>query len=60
MTMLRFSELRAAGIPWSRTHLARLEAEGRFPKRVHVGPGTVAWLKEEVDDFKRRAIAARG
>lgn len=42
----------------SLNHLARLEADGKFPRRVKLTDaenGRVAWLESEVDDW----IAAR-
>jgi prophage regulatory protein len=60
MTILRYRELAAAGIPWSRTHITALEAAGQFPKRVHIGPRTVGWLSDEIEQFKHRAAAKRG
>jgi prophage regulatory protein len=36
-----------------------LEAEGRFPQRVPLGPRTVAWVQDEVDQWVAGRIAAR-
>jgi prophage regulatory protein len=41
-------DLRALGIPYSFAHIARLEAAGRFPKRIRLGQCRVAWLYEDV------------
>lgn len=35
-------------VPYSRQHIARLEADGRFPKRVPLGQCRVGWVEEEV------------
>ena len=46
-------------IPYSRTHIYRLEANGSFPRRVQVGRKRVAWLESEIDDWiekRERAI----
>lgn len=32
----------------SSTTLWRWEKAGRFPKRVHIGPNTVAWLESDI------------
>jgi prophage regulatory protein len=56
---LRFSELAAAGIPFSRMHLDRIERAGEFPQRVTLGPGTVAWLRVEVEAWIEWRCAAR-
>ena len=38
-------ELRAVyGVPYSPQHIARLEAAGKFPKRIRLGQCRVAWL----------------
>jgi prophage regulatory protein len=36
-------------IPYGRQHVGRLEKADRFPKRIQVGPGRVAWWESEVD-----------
>lgn len=35
-------------VPYSRSHIRRLENAGRFPKRIRLGPGRVAWLLSEI------------
>ena len=44
---------------YSPAHIARLEAEGRFPKRVKLGPCRVGWIENEVLDWLHRRIDAR-
>lgn len=44
---------------YSPQHIARLEAAGKFPKRVHVGQCRVGWIEEEVLDWLRARIAER-
>jgi len=39
------------GIPYCFAHIARLEAAGRFPKRVQLGACRVAWFAEEVETW---------
>jgi prophage regulatory protein len=56
---LRFPELKEHGIPWSRMHVDRLEKAGRFPRRVHLSPRTVVWLKREIDAFIASKLANR-
>jgi prophage regulatory protein len=50
--LVRYGQL---PVKFSRTHLDRLEKAGRFPRRVHVGPHTVAWIEDEINQW----IAAR-
>lgn len=44
---------------YSRAHLDRLEAEGRFPKRVRLGRARVAWVEDEVDEWIAERVAER-
>lgn len=44
---------------YSRAHLDRLEADGRFPKRVRLGQARVAWVESEVEDWIAERIAER-
>lgn len=37
------------GIPYSFAHIARLEAAGKFPRRIALGQCRVAWFAEEVE-----------
>lgn len=41
-------DLRRRGITISNSTLLRLEAVGRFPKRVRLGGHSVAWVASEV------------
>jgi prophage regulatory protein len=44
---------------YSPAHIARLEAAGRFPKRVRLGAGRVGWVDEEVQNWLKARIAER-
>lgn len=44
---------------YSPAHIARLEADGKFPKRVRLGSGRVGWVDQEVDDWILARIAER-
>ncbi len=58
---LKFADLKEMkGIRWSRVHLNRLEKAGLFPKRVRLGPKTVAWAEDEIDAFAREKLLLRG
>jgi prophage regulatory protein len=35
-------------VPYSDTHLCRLEAQGKFPRRIPLGPGRVGYSFNEV------------
>ena len=49
--LLDYQAIRARGIPWSRVHLARLEAAGKFPLHIDVGENSIAWFEDEIDDL---------
>ena len=46
-------------IPYSYQHILRLEKQGKFPKRVRVGSGRVAWSKAEVEEWIVNRLAER-
>jgi prophage regulatory protein len=47
------------GISYSRVHLARLEAAGNFPRRVHIGENRIGWIADEIEGFLRSRAEAR-
>lgn len=59
MKLLTYPQLRnEKGIPYSREHIRRLEAAGRFPRRAKLGDHSnaiCAWAETEIDEY----IAAR-
>jgi prophage regulatory protein len=57
--LLDYQALRARGIPWTRVHLARLEAARKFPMHVNVGESSIAWFEDEIDDFLQMKAAER-
>lgn len=44
---------------YSRAHLDRLEAAGRFPRRVKLGQARVAWVESEVIEWIEHQVATR-
>jgi prophage regulatory protein len=44
---------------YSPQHIARLEAAGKFPKRVKLGQCRVGWVEQEVQDWIIARIAER-
>jgi prophage regulatory protein len=58
--LLTFSDLKSKhNIPYTRRHIDRLEADGKFPKRVPVGEQRVAWVASEIEAFVEALIAKR-
>ncbi|MCA1910253.1 MAG: AlpA family phage regulatory protein [Magnetospirillum sp.] len=47
------------GIPYTPQHIGRLEAAGKFPKRVNLAPGRFAWVLAEVGAKLSERIAER-
>ena len=60
LRFLRKQDLRDMGVEYCNVHLLRLEADGKFPKRVYLSPARVVWIKAEVEQYLSRCIAARG
>lgn len=46
-------------VVYSHMSLVRQEATGRFPRRTHIGPGRVVWLREDVLLWMQSKIDAR-
>ena len=46
-------------IPYSRTQIWRLEKQGRFPRRLRIGPNRVGWLESEIEDWIRSRLDDR-
>ena len=44
---------------YSPQHIARLEKQGHFPRRIRLGQSRVGWLEDEVDDWLNQRIAER-
>jgi len=40
-------------------HIDRLESQGRFPKRVRLGPNRVGWLESEIDEWIDERVRKR-
>ena len=57
--LLDYQALRERGIPWSRVHVARLEAAGKFPLHIDVGENSIAWFEDELDAFLEKKAAER-
>jgi prophage regulatory protein len=59
MRMLDISDLRERGIKFSRQHLHRLVASGKFPKPVKIGENTNAWPEAEIDAYLKACVRKR-
>lgn len=46
-------------VPYTPQHILRLEKEGKFPRRVQVGPNRVAWVEAEVEAWVAARVAER-
>ena len=56
---LRKPAVRAATGGWSDATIWRKEQAGLFPKRITLGPRSVAWVEEEVIEWQRARNANR-
>jgi prophage regulatory protein len=57
--LLPFSDLHDRGVLLGRRQIDRLEADGKFPKRVPIGANRVGWVASEIEDWVEAAIARR-
>lgn len=58
--LITYDELKTIyGIPFSRRHLDRLEAKGRFPKKVLIGMHKARWVNIEIRKHITGLIEAR-
>jgi len=57
--LIEFPDLRARGVLLGRRQLDRLEAAGKFPRRVHISDRRVGWVTEEIDAYMAAKIANR-
>jgi len=48
-----------ARVPYSRSHLWRMEREGKFPRRIKLGANRVAWAADEIQEWITSRIRAR-
>jgi prophage regulatory protein len=46
--LLSFKQLLEIGIRFSREHVWRLEAAGKFPRRIYLSPQKIAWFEDEI------------
>jgi predicted DNA-binding transcriptional regulator AlpA len=52
--LLSYCDLKSLGLPWSRTHLYRVIAAGRFPRPISTGPNTYdrkMWLRTDYENW---------
>ena len=46
-------------VPYSSTHIRRLESQGKFPNRIRLGPNRIGWLRAEIDQWLATKVEAR-
>ena len=56
--LLMLSQVREI-VPYSASHIWRLERSGQFPRRIRLGGNRVAWLQSEVNSWVDGKIALR-
>jgi prophage regulatory protein len=55
--LIRHPALKEKGITWSVTHLGRLEAAEKFPRRIHLGTRTICWDEAAIDEWIAQRVA---
>jgi prophage regulatory protein len=59
--LVTYEELKAVfGIKYTRQWLTKLEAEGKFPRRVFIGEARIAWIESEIAAWIAAKMKARG
>lgn len=59
--LLDFADLKALGVPWGRSRLYRVMAQGRFPRPVSTGPNWYdrkVWRRRDVERWLRSLTPA--
>lgn len=59
LVVLMRDDLKRRGVPYSDTHLERLERKDQFPRHIQLSANRVGWLESEVNEWLRDRIAAR-
>jgi prophage regulatory protein len=59
LVLLSYEDLKRIGINYSRAHLWRLEAAGKFPWRIYLSQQRVAWRASEVFQWLADRAAER-
>lgn len=49
---LSYEDLQSRGIKFTRTHIRRLEAAGKFPARVKMGKHRIAWRLDAIEAWE--------
>jgi predicted DNA-binding transcriptional regulator AlpA len=52
-------DLFSLGLRLSNSSMLRMEAAGTLPKRVYIGPHSVAWVADEIDTYIAALAASR-
>ena len=59
MRLIPYDALADRGIPYSKIQIWRLERDGRFPRRVSVGPQRYACIETEIDQYIAERVRLR-
>lgn len=49
--LLRYKDLRAHGIPWTRKHVRALIEAKIFPEPIRLGLNTIVWRTSQIENF---------
>ena len=58
MIILRMKEV-VKRVGYCRSHLWRLERDGRFPRKIRLGPNSIGYVESEIDEWIAARIAER-
>ena len=57
--ILSYADLKARGIPLSRSQIRRLEKLGKFPRRIHLSARCIGWGEDEIEDHITQCAESR-
>jgi prophage regulatory protein len=55
----RYEDLKSIGIDWSRKTIYQKIRDGLFPRPIHLGGNTSAWVADEIFDWIKARIKER-
>jgi prophage regulatory protein len=49
--LLSRADLQAMGFRWTKNHFRKLVRAGRFPEPIRIGPKTLCWSSDEIEQW---------
>lgn len=58
LQLLRYHELKSFGVPFSKSHIYFLMSRNVFPRPIKLSANTVAWVREDIENWISEKITA--